>query len=140
MKTTIVLPKPKGLDISALSENHWQKDTEKSKLLIDARCLWEQGPSRQALDAYARVATLEEELMQECRAAGVGQKYYVHAFSAAHCWIKASNFHRAYQLCNTILEQPDITPPLHEKAEALLQGVREGQQASWEKLNPKLAA
>ena len=134
------MKKLKGLDVSALSESHWRKDTEKSKLLIEARCLWEQGPSHQALDAYARVAALEEELMQECHDAKVTQKYFVHAFSAAHCWIKASNFHRAYQLCNTILEQPDITPPLREKAEALLQGVREGQQASWEKLNPKLAA
>lgn len=130
----------KGLDVSALSEQHHQKDDYKSRLLLEARLRWEEFQDDQALDMYAEVATLEEELMQECRDVGVGPKYFIHAFSAAHCWIKAADFYRARHLCNMILAQPDLTPPLREKAEELLQGVREGQQASWEKLNPKLAA
>ena len=130
----------KGLDVSALSVEHRQKGDRKSRLLFEARLLWEQSRDDKALDMYAEVAALEEELMQECRAAGVGPKYFVHAFSAVHCWIKAADFYRARHLCNTILAQPDITPPLRENAEALLQGVREGQQASWEKLQPKMAA
>lgn len=134
------MKKLQGLDVSAFSEAHWEKDAGKSRLLLEARILWEQGQEAVALDAFAQAARLEEELMQESRDASVWQKFYVHAFSAAHCWVKAGNFYRARQLCQTILQQPDLTQPLKEKAEALLEGLQDGQRAYWASVQQKAAA
>ena len=130
----------KGIDVSALSEEHHEKDSRKSRLLLEARILWERGQEAEALDAYAEVARLEEELMQEARDAGIWQKFFIHGFSAAHCWIKASNFYRARQLCHIILQQPDITPPLKERAGALLEGLQDGQRAYWASVQQRAAA
>ncbi|MGC4045243.1 MAG: hypothetical protein QM758_15735 [Armatimonas sp.] len=120
------LPKPPGLDVSQLPEGHWEKDTQKSKLLIEARVLFEKGNEESAIDMYATAASLEEELMQECKAVSLWIKFFSHAFSAIHCWARAGNFYRARQICQMVLQHPELSEPQRQNAIEVLTALRDG--------------
>ncbi|MBB6048567.1 ankyrin repeat domain-containing protein [Armatimonas rosea] len=96
--------------------------------MLEARQLWEQEKHDQAADLYAEVAGMEEEFMQECKDANFASEYFTHAFSAIHCWLHAGNFYRARFLGNIILEHPDVSEPVQERVQALLEGIQDGQQ------------
>jgi hypothetical protein len=114
------LPKPPGLDITQLPESHREKDTEKSKLLLDARIFRERKQEELAIETYAQVAAIEEELMQECLQAGVLPQFFSHAFSAVICWGNAGNLYRAHQLCQMIVAHPEVTDAYRQETSAVL--------------------
>jgi hypothetical protein len=120
------MKKLQGLDVSALPEEHDKKSVQKSRLLIEARLLWEREEFESAVDLYAKVASLEEELMQLALDAGVSTVFFIHAFSGAYSWIRAGNYYQARQICRAILSRPEITPPLQEKANLLLADLNRG--------------
>ncbi|MBC7804625.1 MAG: hypothetical protein H7145_00550, partial [Akkermansiaceae bacterium] len=57
---------------------------------------------------YGEVAPIEERLAQACRDAGLVPKMRTHQLSAASCWAKAGNFHRAVLLADEMLADPGL--------------------------------
>lgn len=129
-----------GIDVSALGSDYRTRDREKGRLLLEARVLWERGEIDRATDLYAELAAIEEQLMWECSSLGVPKKSWIHGVSAANCWIKAGDFHRARRLCFAMLEQTELPATLRQSVESLADGLRDGRRLFWEAVQQKAAA
>ncbi|MBC8135189.1 MAG: hypothetical protein H8F28_04775 [Fibrella sp.] len=68
---------------------------------------------------FAEVAPIEERLAQACRDANLIPKMRTHQLSAASCWAKAGNFHRAVLLADEMLADPDLDDRYRERMEGL---------------------
>jgi hypothetical protein len=128
-----------GIDVSVLPQSHWDKSQIKGQLLTEARALWESG-DRKGRSAYAKVAIMEEDLMQECLQFGVIQKYFIHAFSATHCWIKSGNLYRAEQLCQEIMAQKELSSELAAKGKELMEKIDDELQIFQQRAISRMAA
>ena len=82
-----------GIRRQGLDDAFQATESAKSRLLLEAALLREQGQEEAAAVRFAQVAAMEEQLFNVCREQGLMEKANVHHFSAASCWAQAGNFY-----------------------------------------------
>jgi hypothetical protein len=123
-----------GVDTSFVAD-----ESRKSNLVLEAGLLRDQKRNEEAVARFAAAAAIEEQLSERSAAVGLREKSWVHLFSAAGCWAQAGNFYQAIALCDRLLGEAALTPPLRRSVEHFADVVRTRRDQWYNELTEALA-
>lgn len=114
----------KGIRRDGLGPEFAAEEARKSNLILEANFLRARGEVDDAVARFAEAAEIEEKLGEQCEAAGLNEKAWVHRFSTASCWAQAGNFYEAVMLGDALLARPDLPGPLRRHVQEFTQAIR----------------
>lgn len=114
-----------GISVEGIAPEWSAKETEKSNKLIQAWMLEEQGEVDTALNLYAQVAEMEEQIAEYSKSIGLQEKSWFDALSAAGCWMRAGDLYRASQRCDTLLRDPALSPAMQKAVREFAETLQE---------------
>jgi hypothetical protein len=123
-------PAARGVNRQGVNAAFAADEASKSRLMLEAQMLRAQHKPEAAADKFAEAAVIEERLCHLCMTKGLGDKAFVHGFSAASCWAQAGDFHRAIGLCNDLLAHDDLPTRLRQRVHAYA-GMLSARRAQW---------
>lgn len=114
-----------GISIKGMSQEWLDKEAEKSNKMLRAWMLEEMGEADRAMTLFAEAAAEEEQIRDYCRSLGLLEKAYISAVSAAGCWARAGDLHRALQQYDALLKDATLTPKMRNRVCEIAEQLRE---------------